>query len=71
MGLLDEIKDEGNKRKRFEVFLDQFSEEDRRDLVAALSDRNVPVPAIMRALRKRGVNITTDQLYSYRRGVTS
>lgn len=70
MGLLDEIRSEGTRRNRWEVFLDQFTDEDRADLTAALRDRGVPVPAIARALRKRGIEVTIDQLYNYRRGMS-
>jgi hypothetical protein len=67
MGLLDEIRDEGRRVTKTERFLAQFSEEDRRDLVEALSDHSIPMPSIVRALHKRGVSVTLDQAYGLRR----
>lgn len=71
--LADEFSDEGkqtNQRKsRITSIVEQLSDDDRRDFLAALDDRNVPAIAIIRVMKRRGFALSETVVSNYRRGV--
>jgi hypothetical protein len=68
MGLLDEMQSESvNRRDRLNEVLSQLDESERDDLLAALKDRSVTTNAIVKVLKRRGIEITIDSAAGLRR----
>lgn len=67
MGLLrDEIGQEAatrkTKRLRVDEVMDDLSDEDKKDLLDAIRDPRIVPNAIMRALHKRGIQISENAI---------
>jgi hypothetical protein len=69
--LLNDIKSEGSrmgKKSRILEILEELSDEDREDLLAALDDHSIPASNIREAMKKRGHKLNVDVIARYRRG---
>ena len=69
--LLNDIKNEGSrmgKKPRILEILEELSEEDKNDLLAALDDHSIPASNIREAMKKRGYKLNIDVIGRYRRG---
>lgn len=68
MGLLEEMHGESaSKRNRLTELLARVAEDERDDLRAALHDRSITAAAIVKVLKRRGVEVTLDMIYGLRR----
>ena len=69
--LFEDIKKEavhgGNKSRVLEI-LEDLSEDDRKDFLAALDDHSIPASNISRAMQKRGYKLAVNVISRYRRG---
>lgn len=72
MGLLDEVKSEKVLHSGVPYsllpILDSMTLDDAQDFVEALFDREIPVVALERALKKRGYNISYHVISQTRNG---
>lgn len=66
--LLKEIKSHGKNRKRgmLDDFKESMSESDYEDLINAINDIAIPVSAIAKVLRGRGIKISDGTIYKWR-----
>lgn len=66
--LISEIRSHGrnNKRSMLDDLKDTMSESDYKDLIDAIGDINIPVSAIGKVLRARGVKISDGTIYKWR-----
>ena len=70
--LLNDINKRRNRRTpSITKILASLNEQDRKDLITALKDTNVPAIAIRAALAKRGITISMSAIYRYRNGEIS
>lgn len=68
MGLLEEMQGESAiKRDRLTELLARVAEDERDDLRAALHDRGITTAAIVKVLKRRGIDVTMDMIYGLRR----
>jgi len=69
--LLNDIKDleasHGRKPRILEI-LNDLSESDKADLLAALDDHSIPASNITKAMAKRGYKLAINVISRYRRG---
>lgn len=64
-----ESKQTYQRKSRIAEICEQLSDDDRRDFVAALDDKNVPAIAIIRVMKRRGFSLSESIVSNYRRGV--
>lgn len=66
--LISEIRSHGrnSKRSMLDDFKDSMSEADFKDLIEAIRDINIPVSAIGKVLRSRGIKISDGTIYKWR-----
>ena len=68
--LAEQIKDARKKAKvrplRVDTVLAELSPEDRKDLLAALDDAQIPARTIENVLRARGVSLSQNAVRNYR-----
>lgn len=69
MGLLDEIRDDTSqiRGRRIDAIAAQLPEGDRDEFYEAMRDTSIASVSIVRALRKRGIEVTEEQVRGYRR----
>lgn len=66
--LISEIRSHGrnSKRSMLDDLKDTMSDSDYKDLVDAIRDINIPVSAIGKVLRGRGIKISDGTIYKWR-----
>ena len=66
--LISEIRSHGrnSKRSMLDDLKDTMSDSDYKDLVDAIKDINIPVSAIGKVLRGRGIKISDGTIYKWR-----
>lgn len=66
--LISEIRSHGrnSKRSMLDEFKETMSDADYKDLVEAIKDINIPVSAIGKVLRGRGIKISDGTIYKWR-----
>lgn len=66
--LMKEIKSHGRNHKRsmLDDFKETMSESDYKDLIDAIKDINIPISAIAKVLRGRGIKISDGTIYKWR-----
>lgn len=66
--LISEIRSHGrnSKRSMLDEFKETMSDADYKDLIEAIKDINIPVSAIGKVLRGRGIKISDGTIYKWR-----
>ena len=66
--LISEIRSHGrnSKRSMLDDLKDQMSDADYKDLLDAIADISIPISAIGKVLRNRGVKIADGTIYKWR-----
>lgn len=66
--LISEIRSHGRNQKRsmLDDLEEQMSESDYKDLIEALADISIPVSAIGKVLRGRGIKVADGTIYKWR-----
>ena len=66
--LISEIRSHGrnSKRSMLDDFKDQMSDSDYKDLLDAIADIAIPISAIGKVLRSRGIKISDGTIYKWR-----
>ena len=73
MGFLSDTKEQirtgGRGRTKIDEIRKKMSPQDFKEFEQAVHDRDIPCPAIARALKKRGIECASNTIWQYREDI--